>query len=163
MRYVAVVVARTDATARECLAESMLRGTPELTMQDAVHAAQAEVGRAAGNREAAMVLGPVVGARVRGRDRSVRALECAATNQASREQRHALGGPDRHTRPRLTNWRTTTLKVSLQAEGSLESCIDSGFPTSDRGVLAVTARQGHAHRSKDGLRSRRELRSPRAP
>lgn len=59
---VAIVVARTDAAARECLAESMQRGTPELTMQDAVRAAQAELRRAARNRESAMVTGPVVGA-----------------------------------------------------------------------------------------------------
>ncbi|TDN92218.1 uncharacterized protein (TIGR04255 family) [Microbacterium sp. BK668] len=59
---VAIVVARTDAAARECLAESMQRGTPELTMQDAVRAAQAELRRAARNREATMATGPVVGA-----------------------------------------------------------------------------------------------------
>lgn len=64
---VAIVVARTDAAARECLAESMQRGTPELTMQDAVRAAEAEVRRAARNREAAMVTGPMVGARSAGR------------------------------------------------------------------------------------------------
>ncbi|KQP70609.1 hypothetical protein ASF40_12715 [Microbacterium sp. Leaf288] len=64
---VAIVVARTDAAARECLAESMQRGTPELTMQDAVRAAQAEVRRAARNREAAMATGPVVGAPSAGR------------------------------------------------------------------------------------------------
>lgn len=64
---VAIVVARTDAAARECLAESMQRGTPELTMQDAVRAAQAEVLRAARNREAAMVTGPVVRASSMGR------------------------------------------------------------------------------------------------
>lgn len=56
---VAVVVARTDAAARECLAESMQRGTPELTVQDAVRAAEAEMRRAARNREAAMATGPV--------------------------------------------------------------------------------------------------------
>ncbi|MBW9120782.1 AAA family ATPase [Microbacterium trichothecenolyticum] len=59
---VAVVVARTAAAARERLAESMQRGTPELTMQDAVRAAQAEVRRAARNGEAAMGTGLVVGA-----------------------------------------------------------------------------------------------------
>lgn len=61
LHNVAIVVARTDAAARECLAESMQRGTPELTMQDAVRAAEAEVRRAARNREAAMTTGPVVG------------------------------------------------------------------------------------------------------
>ncbi|WP_228479276.1 AAA family ATPase [Microbacterium atlanticum] len=64
---VAVVVARTDAAARECLAESMQRGTPELTMQDAVRAAEAEMRQAARKREAAMVTGPVVGAPSAGR------------------------------------------------------------------------------------------------
>lgn len=64
---VAIVVARTDAAARECLAESMQRGTPELTMQDAVRAAQAEVRRAARNREAAMATAPVVEAPSAGR------------------------------------------------------------------------------------------------
>ncbi|WP_194421838.1 AAA family ATPase [Microbacterium abyssi] len=54
---VAIVVARTDAAARERLAESMQRGTPELTMQDAVRAAAAEMRRAARNTEAT---GPVV-------------------------------------------------------------------------------------------------------
>jgi ATP-dependent exoDNAse (exonuclease V) alpha subunit len=64
---VAIVVARTDAAARECLAESMQRGTPELTMQDAVRAAQAEVRRAARHRAAAMATGPVGGAPSAGR------------------------------------------------------------------------------------------------
>nr|WP_225222186.1 AAA family ATPase [Microbacterium gallinarum] len=67
LHNVAIVVARTDAAARECLAESMQRGTPELTMQDAVRAAQAEVRRAARNHEAAMGTGPVVGAPSAGR------------------------------------------------------------------------------------------------
>lgn len=58
---VVIVVARTDAAARERLAESMQRGTTELTMQDAVRAAEAEVRRAARNREAAAVTGPAVG------------------------------------------------------------------------------------------------------
>lgn len=67
MHNVAIVVARTDAAARECLAESMQRGTPELTMQDAVRAAQAEIRRAARNREAAMATGPAVGGSSAGR------------------------------------------------------------------------------------------------
>lgn len=67
MHNVAIVVARTDAAARECLAESMQRGTPELTMHDAVRAAQAEVRRAARNREAAMATGPVRNAPSSGR------------------------------------------------------------------------------------------------
>ncbi|WP_169581552.1 MULTISPECIES: AAA family ATPase [Microbacterium] len=56
----AIVVARSDAAARECLAESMQRGTPDLTMQDAVRAARAEVWRAARRRYSAMATGPVV-------------------------------------------------------------------------------------------------------
>lgn len=57
---VAVVVAPTDAAARERLVESMQRGTPELTMQDAVRAAEAELRRAARTHEAAVATGPVV-------------------------------------------------------------------------------------------------------
>jgi exodeoxyribonuclease V alpha subunit len=65
---VAIVVARTDVAARECLAESMQRGTPELTMQDAVRAAEAELRRAARARDlAAMATGPVAGASNAGR------------------------------------------------------------------------------------------------
>jgi hypothetical protein len=65
---IAIVVARTDDAARECLAESMQRGTPELTMQDAVRAAHGEVRRAARNRDlAAMATRPVVGAPSAGR------------------------------------------------------------------------------------------------
>lgn len=64
---IAIVVARTDAASRECLAESMQRGTPELTLQDAVRAAQAEMRRAARTREAAVWSGPVVGAPGAGR------------------------------------------------------------------------------------------------
>lgn len=63
----AIVVARTDAAARECLAESMQRGIPELTMQDAVRAAAAELRRAARERDAAVWTGPVVGAPSAGR------------------------------------------------------------------------------------------------
>jgi len=58
----AIVVARTDADAHELLADSMQRGMPELTMQDAVRAAQAELWRAARQREDATVTVPVVGA-----------------------------------------------------------------------------------------------------
>lgn len=62
LHNVAIVVARTDAAARECLAESMQRGTPELTMQDAVRAAQAEMRRAARKRDLApMATGSVAG------------------------------------------------------------------------------------------------------
>ena len=68
LHNVAIVVARTDAAGRECLAESMQRGTPELTMQDAVRAAQAEMRRAARARDlAAMSTGPVAGAPNAGR------------------------------------------------------------------------------------------------
>lgn len=67
LHNVAIVVARTDAAVRECLAESMQRGTPELTMQDAVRAAEAEMRRAARSREAAIATGPVVGALKAGR------------------------------------------------------------------------------------------------
>ncbi|AZS37552.1 ATP-dependent RecD-like DNA helicase [Microbacterium lemovicicum] len=64
----AIVVAGTDAAARECLAESMRRGTPELTMQDAVRAAQAKMRLAARARDvAAMATGPIVGAPNAGR------------------------------------------------------------------------------------------------
>ncbi|MFI8593832.1 AAA family ATPase [Microbacterium sp. NPDC078428] len=65
---VAIVVARTDAAARDCLAESMQRGTPELTMRDAVRAAQAELRRAARDREVTVATGPVVGAPSVGRE-----------------------------------------------------------------------------------------------
>ncbi|MDR7191014.1 energy-coupling factor transporter ATP-binding protein EcfA2 [Microbacterium sp. BE35] len=64
---VAIVVAQTDASARERLAESMQRGTPELTMQDALRAAQAEMRRAARSGEGAMATGRVAGAPSAGR------------------------------------------------------------------------------------------------
>lgn len=60
LHNLAVVVAPTAVVARECLAESMQRGTPELTMQDAVRAAEAELRRAARTQEAAMATGPLV-------------------------------------------------------------------------------------------------------
>lgn len=62
LHNVAIVAARTHAAARERLAESMQRGVTELTIQDAVRAAEAEVCRAARSREAAMGTGPVIGA-----------------------------------------------------------------------------------------------------
>lgn len=67
LHNVAIVVARTDAAARECIAESMQRGTAELTMHDAARAAHVEVRRAARNRDTAMATGPVVGAPSAGR------------------------------------------------------------------------------------------------
>lgn len=79
LHNVAIVVARTDAAARECPAESMQRGTAELTMQDALRAAQAEMRRAARNREAAMATGPVVGARYR----DVEALDWRALSESA--------------------------------------------------------------------------------
>ena len=45
----------------------MQRGIPELTMQDAVRAAAAELRRAARERDAAVWTGPVVGAPSAGR------------------------------------------------------------------------------------------------
>jgi hypothetical protein len=68
LHNVAIVVARTDAAARERLAESMQRGTPELTMQDAMREAEAEMRRAAGLREAARASGPVVATQPAGRE-----------------------------------------------------------------------------------------------
>ncbi len=62
-----IVVARTDTAARDCLAESMRRGDPELTMQDAVRAAQAEMRRAARDRDDGMATAPAAGAPVAGR------------------------------------------------------------------------------------------------
>lgn len=59
LHNIAIVVARTDAGAREGLADSMQRGTLELTMQDAVRAAVAELRRAGLKREEAMAAGPV--------------------------------------------------------------------------------------------------------
>ncbi|HWK78211.1 AAA family ATPase [Microbacterium sp.] len=55
----AIVVAGSDDAARERLVESMQRGTPELTVQDAVRAAEVEIRRAARRREAAMSAGAV--------------------------------------------------------------------------------------------------------
>ncbi|WP_240642407.1 AAA family ATPase [Microbacterium sulfonylureivorans] len=55
---VAIVVARTDGVARERIAESMQRGMPEVTIQDAVRAAKAEMRRAARDREAEMWRAP---------------------------------------------------------------------------------------------------------
>jgi exodeoxyribonuclease V alpha subunit len=66
LHNIAIVVAHSDAAACDCLVESMQRGTPELTIQDAMLAAQAEVRRAARNREAAVASGPVAGAPVSG-------------------------------------------------------------------------------------------------
>ncbi|MEV8266229.1 AAA family ATPase [Microbacterium sp. NPDC076911] len=67
LHNVAIAVARTDEAARDAVAQSMMRGTPELTMQDAVRAAEAEWRRAARDRNAAMATGPVVGASGAGR------------------------------------------------------------------------------------------------
>lgn len=67
LHNVAIAVARTDAEARETVAQSMIRGTPELTMQDAVRAAEAELRRAARERANTMADGTLVGALSAGR------------------------------------------------------------------------------------------------
>jgi exodeoxyribonuclease V alpha subunit len=67
LHNVAIVVARTDEEARECVARSMMRGTAELTMQDAVRAAEMEQKRAAREREAVMATGLAVGVSTAGR------------------------------------------------------------------------------------------------
>lgn len=56
----AVVVAPTDAVACERLVESMQRGAPEVTMQDARRAAKAEIRRAARRQEGAVATGALV-------------------------------------------------------------------------------------------------------
>ncbi|WP_307858597.1 AAA family ATPase [Microbacterium flavescens] len=56
----ALVVASNDRTARAKVAASMLRGGTELTMQDAVRAADAELRRAARTRHDAAMTGPFV-------------------------------------------------------------------------------------------------------
>ncbi|MGC5171611.1 AAA family ATPase [Microbacterium sp. DT81.1] len=71
LHNVAIVVARTDAVARERVAESMHRGTTEVTMQDAVGAAEAEMRRAARNRESEMWRAPGIGAPSSGRGMGV--------------------------------------------------------------------------------------------
>ncbi|WP_251450871.1 AAA family ATPase [Microbacterium sp. Marseille-Q6648] len=62
MHNVAVVVAGTEPAARLRAAETMLRGTPELTLQDAVRAAEAELWRAARSPAPPSQTGPVVAA-----------------------------------------------------------------------------------------------------
>lgn len=57
---IAITVARTDEEAREGLAATMMRGTTELTLQDAVRAAEAEMRRAARDREAREASAPWV-------------------------------------------------------------------------------------------------------
>jgi exodeoxyribonuclease V alpha subunit len=42
-----LAIARTDAVARDAVAESMLRGTPEVSIDDSIRAARVELGRAA--------------------------------------------------------------------------------------------------------------------
>lgn len=63
---VAIAVAQTDVSAQDAVAQSMMRGTPELTMRDAVIAAEAE------RRRAALELGtgPVISGS--GADRGIR-------------------------------------------------------------------------------------------
>lgn len=46
-RNEAVVIAHTDVAAREQIAESLLRGIPEVTVEDSIRAARAELARAA--------------------------------------------------------------------------------------------------------------------
>lgn len=46
----AIVIARADTSARERLAATMLRGTTEITFNDSIHAAEAELRRAARER-----------------------------------------------------------------------------------------------------------------
>lgn len=60
---IAITVARTDDAAREAVAQSMMRGTPELTMADAVRAAGAERQRAARGQGSAVGAKAVVGSR----------------------------------------------------------------------------------------------------
>lgn len=43
----AIAIARTDAVARDQIADSMMRGTPEVSIDDSVRAARSELGRAA--------------------------------------------------------------------------------------------------------------------
>ena len=54
----AVVIATTDAAAREKIADSMLRGTPEVTIDDSLRAALTELGRAARTPANAQHLAP---------------------------------------------------------------------------------------------------------
>lgn len=62
IQNVAIVVAQTGEDARECAERSMMRGTPELTMQDTLRAAEVDRRRAARDRETAtMAIGPVIG------------------------------------------------------------------------------------------------------
>lgn len=46
-RNEAIAIARTDAAAKEQIADSMLRGVPEVSIDDSVRAARSELGRAA--------------------------------------------------------------------------------------------------------------------
>lgn len=43
----AIAIARTDAAARDVIADSMLRGIPEVSIEDSIRAARGELGRAA--------------------------------------------------------------------------------------------------------------------
>ncbi|WP_448655897.1 AAA family ATPase [Microbacterium lacticum] len=63
----AIVVARTDAEVLDRLADAMQRGTPELTMQDAVRAVASELRRAAREQTVQPAAGPIVGGPSAGR------------------------------------------------------------------------------------------------
>ncbi|QOC25172.1 AAA family ATPase [Microbacterium hominis] len=63
---IAITVARTGDAAREAVAQSMMRGTPELTMADAVRAAGVELQRAARGPGSVVETVAVVGSRSSG-------------------------------------------------------------------------------------------------
>ncbi|MFE5410167.1 MobF family relaxase [Microbacterium sp. NPDC056569] len=105
----AIAVARTDAAATQQIAESMMRGVPEVSIDDSVRAARSELGRAA--RPAA----PDVGDDLRQLNKWMHATRRTllrldsqiAGNDASAHGRHADGSAERNlveARDALRDW-----------------------------------------------------------
>lgn len=83
----AIAIARTDAAAREQIADSMMRGIPEITIDDSVRAARSELGRAAQRAESA-VRGELLGLTEWMRDARRKLLELDGDISAAVARRH---------------------------------------------------------------------------
>ncbi|MGA1828086.1 AAA family ATPase [Microbacterium sp.] len=112
----AIAIARTDTAARDAIAESMLRGIPEVSIDDSIRAARTELGRAARNLPADTATAPAAWHdRVRRPFGHVVDIDRAGTVQRVREKEM------RERLERINDWMHTTKRTLLDLDARISS------------------------------------------
>ena len=158
----AIAIARTDAAARGAIADSMLRGIPEVSIDDSIRAARTELGRAARSPHPDIDAGPAAW-----NDRTRRPLGHVMDIERTAAVRREHEREARERLERINDWMHSAKRILLDLDArigtesatvhgrTVESAIE-GDPLEDsRGRLA----ERYAGRIEDHAQLAEELRA----